>query len=323
MKGKRTVCFLIALFLMFALLACTDGVPPGELPGETTERVKTVVGAIDDPKFENGFNLRGLNNATDAGVVKVVNFGDAGTIPQWNIAQWWSKHNLKDGAESVTESDYILSDASKTVTLKRKYGAISLGVRGSEEFASFNGVPPPAWPHLLIEQSLKDGMWLKDADEVAASLDFTLTKSENMRGGNLGFNAQFAWFIYVADQNPQSAGFGNFLWFGLNIYDSMKVYAPPVARQDTAGGPGNYIFSVGAESFLSARVRVGQNNRFSYDILPDIKAALAKARENGFMTGTDWRDCRLTGTNIGWEVFDRWDVDITLFSIGIDLIRYS
>ena len=36
------------------------------------------------------------------------------------------------------------------------------------------------------------------------------------------------------------------------------------------------------------------------------------------MTGTTVEDCSITGTNIGWEVFDRWDESITIFNMAID-----
>ena len=69
---------------------------------------------------------------------------------------------------------------------------------------------------------------------------------------------------------------------------------------------------------MEKRVKTNVNNRFSVDILPQIKIALETAQSKGFMTGTAVEDCSVTGTNIGWEVFDRWDESITIFNMAID-----
>lgn len=322
----RLVFFLICVTLAAAFMFGCGGKTGGENGTEKPEDEKPeeiVTSILDDPDFSDGFLLKGMNSATDPGVAKVIDYGDPSNVPKWGMAQWWSKFNLKDGAETITEDDYVLEDVSKKVTLKRKKGALSLGLKGSEEFESFNGVPPATWPHLLIEQGFREELYLKDADRIDVTLDFTLTKSENLRGGNLGHHAQFAWFIYIVDTNPASEGFGNFLWFGLNIFDSTKAYAPASAQQDLAGGPGNFIYTLGAQTFMPDRVRVNRNNGFTVDILPHIDAAIKSAQQKGFMTGTSLKDCSVTGTNIGWEVFDRWDVGITLFDIGIDFIKYK
>ena len=53
-----------------------------------------------------------------------------------------------------------------------------------------------------------------------------------------------------------------------------------------AGGPGNYIYALGAADFMSERVKVNKNIRFTIDILPHVGDALKKAQSEGFMVGT-------------------------------------
>ena len=321
---KKFLTALICLILAFGCSACggndsesSSSSGGGDSSSSTApEPEKEIVHCLTDFGFERGFNLRGLDSATDSGVVKTVKFTDE--EPVWNVAQWWSKHNLKDGEESITDTVYSLKDQSKKVEINRKYGSITLEINASEEFETFNPVAPAKWPHFLIEQLIAK-IPLADAEKLEAKLDFTITKNEDKRGaGGYGFQSQFAWFIYIVDTNPKSEGFGNFLWFGLNIFDSTKVYAPASAQQDTAGGLGNFIYSLGANEFMEKRVKTNVNNRFSVDILPEIKTALETAQSKGFMTGTTVEDCSITGTNIGWEVFDRWDESITIFNMAID-----
>ena len=319
-KFKRIIT-LIAVALMLFSLSCCGGTtgskeiePEKEI--ESVQGQKENVSILNDGNFSNGFNLRGLDSSTDSGTCKVINYGTDST-PQWSMAQWWSKHNLKDGEEIIENDRYSLKDESKSVEVNRKYGTITLGLDGSKEFDTYNVIPPSKWPHLLIEQSIS-GAQVKDAEKIEAKLDFTLTVNEDLRESNgVGSQAQFAWFIYIQDTNPESEGYGNFLWFGLNIFDSTKVYAPKTNQQDMAGGPGNYIYTLGAADIMTERVKVNKNIRFTVDILPHIKEALEKAQSDGFMLGTSVSDCSVTGTNIGWEVFDRWNESITIFDIDI------
>ena len=319
---KKVLTLLLAIMMVTSFICC--GTPTGSSNSNSESKEEESVfeeqvekvSILKDRDFEKGFNLRGMSSATDSGIHKVIDYG-TGSTPCWGMAQWWSKYNLKNGVETIEEDKYSLIDESKTIEVNRKYGSITMGIDGSKEFDSYNVVPPSQWPHLLIEQGIT-GAPLSDAEKLEATLDFTLTKNEDLRNSNgLGSQAQFAWFIYVQDTNPESEGYGNFLWFGLNIFDSTKLYAPKTNQQDMAGGPGNYIYALGAADFMSERVKVNKNIRFTIDILPHVGDALKKAQSEGFMVGTTVSDCSITGTNIGWENFDRWNESITLFDIDI------
>lgn len=319
---KKIFVFALCIILLFSFCAygCKNEGNANVTPEENTPQYRKIK-LLSDDSFKNGLSLKGLNSVTDSGVCKTINYGDGNKIPNWSLAQWWSKYNLKDGIESIMEEKYSLIDRSKTFEIDRKNGDITLGLNGAEEFETFNVVPPSMWPHLLIEQTIDGEYWLKDADKIEATLDFTLNKSENLRGGTQGYHAQFAWFIYVVDRNPQSEGFGNFLWFGLNIFNSTKLDTAPTSQQDMAGGPGNFIYSLGSKDIYDGRVKVKEKKSFSIDIVSHIKQALSIAQSRGFMKGTLYEDCAITGMNIGWEVFDRFDVSITLHNIGINFLN--
>jgi hypothetical protein len=304
------------------------GVPAGEgqsaveeSPGGQENQDSQGGGArqvLRDRSFQKGFNLLGLNSAVDgATVYKKIRYGSVVGAPQWQLAQWRSKYDLKYGQESSTVGRYALKDQSKTFAVDLSAYDLTLGVDAEYEFASANLAAPASWPHLLIEQTADDGYWLGLARSVNAKVRFTIDKAEDKRGTNEGFHAQFAWFVYIVDKNTESPGYGNFLWFGLNIYDSTKEFAGRHASQDLAGGPGNFIYSVGAEEFMDGAIETGREYAVDFDILPRIKEALPLAQSRGFMTGSNFNDLRITGTNIGWEVFDRWNVAVTIHELGI------
>ena len=311
--------FLLCMAAVLMLSACTPG---GNGTGNGDEAEYDEVSVFTDSGYSQGFNIRGLDSTSDSGIVKVVDYFKTGLTPKWQLAQWWSKYNLKNGEETFDEetSVYTLEDESKKVQVDLAAGSITLGLNAGVEYEAANTAAPSRWPHLLLSQDMSTPMFIGDADKVHASLNFTVTKSQKADPA-AAFQGQFAWFIYIKDTNPQSPGYNNFLWFGLNIYDTTKIYAPSTAMQDTAGGPGNYIYSLGSQQFIAGRVRAGQNVSFEIDILPHVGEALAKAQSEGFMMGTTVADCSISGTNIGWEIFDRWDLEITIYDIGVNILK--
>ncbi|MDY2879687.1 MAG: hypothetical protein SOT34_01930 [Candidatus Borkfalkiaceae bacterium] len=318
-KTFAAACLAVVLPLSACGRNATESVSSGGSEGGSHEEPKyRSVQLLQDQGFRKGFSLRGLNSATDSGVCKTIDYGNGANRPVWTLAQWWSKYNLKDGVETNENGVYSLRDESKSFVYDSVGQTVTLELDGSKEFDSVNLVPPTMWPHLLIEQSVEGLYWLKDADEVRASLKFTINRSENLRGGNQGCHAQFAWFIYVVDKNPDSDGYGNFLWFGLNLFDSTKIYTQGTAQQDTAGGPGNFIYSLGSQELFTQRVRVGESAEMDIDLKLYVAEALATAQSKGFMLNTEVDDCVITGTNLGWEVFDRFDVSVTIEKMGIE-----
>lgn len=324
MKKERLLTVLLMISLQ-SLTGCKENEVSIDSKEESVETISEppkeryrTISFIQDDKFEAGFDLKGLDSVSDFAVCKRIKYGKASIEPSWTLAQWWSQYNLKDGQETFENGIYQIKDESKTVKVDTNNHYVSLALDGSEEFASYNQVAPATWPHLLIEQTTDGMYWLKDSDIVDVGLTFTIDKSLNLRGGNVGCHAQFAWFIYVVDKNPESNGYNNFLWFGLNIFDSTKLYIQDSHRQDTAGGPGNYIYSLGNTTFIDGGVKVGKECSFNIDLKEHVEKALKTAQDNGFMIGSSADDCVITGMNLGWEVFDRFDVEATIKDIHID-----
>jgi hypothetical protein len=136
----------------------------------------------------------------------------------------------------------------------------------------------------------------------------------------IGMQAQFAWFIYVKNVNPESPGKDEFLWFGFNLYDPTKLYTTTISQQDFAGGTlGNYIYAAGVQGWgqPGTRVDIGKTVTLDVDMFKLVKKALNVAHDAGFMQNTEIGDCAITGMNIGFEVFDVWDMQATIFNLGV------
>ena len=288
--------------------------PPYQTPS-IEERLGTNL--LKDCTFENGFNLLGMDAAVDGALVhKTIQYGES--EPVWKIAQWWGKYNLLDGEEINTDTQYQISDTQKSVSIDKESHSVTLSLDSTYNFEVSPSTAPSEWPHLLLEQAVDTSLSsFKDAKSVTAKLEFTVESTDDLRTNENGLNAQFAWFIYIVDTNPESEGYGNFLWFGLNLYCPPKNGGAGYSGQDTAGGPGNYIYSLPSSDIFIGSVKEGWPVKFELNILPFVRKALEEAQENGFMMGTELDDCSISGTNIGWEVFDRWDVSIKINEIGI------
>lgn len=274
---------------------------------------------LQDDHFQDGFLLRRRERDSDGKCTDtIIQLSD--TEPKWIIAQWWSLYDLTEGKRDCTTEHFILEDPHKSVTVDYSTGSISLALDASHDFPGSSTTPPQKWPHLLLEQSIPaDVCHIKGAQTINASLDFSIDRAKDLRTAD-GLHSQFAWFLYIKDTNPHSKGFGNFLWFGLNLFCPPNKVTSSYSAQDTAGGPGNYIYSISSSDIYSQNPNVGGRICFTLDILPHIRRALQTAHEHDFMIGTNPEDCSIIGTNIGWEVFDRWDVCITLHKISIDRI---
>ena len=323
---KRCIALILVLLFLTMTVGCSGGSGNGDEDNEKpTVQTKNV---LSDPDFSTGFVMHGTGydedgnvNPAEREVKKVIKFGEK--EPAWKIAQWYSRNRLHDGEETIDDSTYTIADTSKSIVLDRNTGSITLSLNAGEEFDGVQTSVGAFWPHLLIEQTV-DPVRFADCNTLEASLSFRLNRSLD-HAADFGavkpnFQAQFAWFIYVVNSNQDSEGFGEFLWFGFNLYDPTKLYAQQVAMQDFAGGnPGNYIFAMGASDCIGTeRVRVGKQVDMKVDLFEAVQKGLDVAHKAGFMTKTTLQDCSVTGMNIGFEIFDVWDLSATIFDIGIN-----
>lgn len=283
------------------------------------KKEERTVELLQDTLFENGFKTQWKHD--DPGADTVIFFEGKDKYPFWQLAQWWSKYNIADDEIILNDDKFLVEDAGKKVELDRNSGTLSLNVYAKNEY----DVPRPEngnWPHLLLAQDLTSAMNypFSDLEKITASLKFNVTFFENYmteEEKQSWHHGQLAWFINLKNVNMSSPGYNNHLWFGLNLYNTDFEYALDFAGQDMAGGPGDFIYTVGAKRFMDTPVQVGQEKVINVDIFPFVEKALEVAKLNGFMADTEFGDLAVTGMNIGWEVFGTFNLGVDLTGISI------
>ena len=325
---KGFICGLLAMTMILgSAVGCDNGEGDTSSVSSTSSSASykpTGTNLFSDEDYENGFNIYGTGiNGSTRDLQKTITF-KANTSPVWSVAQWFSQHHLDQGTVTDNANLFKIQDEAKIFQLNKKTGAITMGLNASKEFT---GVQTPAsvaafWPHLLLEQT-NAPVKMKDCDTMRAYLKFRIDRATDCSAqfGNVAIQmqAQFAWFIYVKNVNPDSPGYNEFLWFGFNIYNPKALYAPTISQQDYAGGTaGNYIYSIGAAKWNNnKRVKIGDTVELNVDMFTAVQEGLDKAHAAGFMTGTTMEDVAITGMNIGFEVFDVWDMQTTIFDLGV------
>ena len=221
-----------------------------------------------DVNFKNGFEVYSLDNTTP-GPLGNYTYGTETDSPTWEIAQWWSGHNILDGTrEDLGNGVFKINDQTKSLTIDTSSGSIISKITISD-YSSGN------WPHLLISQTLGTQYVYTDEESLAkynlSSMkglefkgNFWLTKGDVTSGV-----AQYLIFLNIQNLNKSSADFGKLLHFGLPIYDSRypRDYIPLYEAQDFAVENGNFIYSLSSRDFFNRPFKV---NNGIYNINKDF-----------------------------------------------------
>lgn len=301
--SEYVICTLFTLFMFDLAFAQQE-------PGVTSGVSRDV---LADGKFEKGFTLTGTNHADKR---RQIAFTED-VKPVWTIAQWNSRGTL-DRVELEKES-LKLRDDYKSVTLDRKTGAVTLQVDASREYEKPRQSPSEPWVHLLLEQSpFEKPITIKKARAIELELDFELVKCVEHGPSDPGLHAaQFSWYLYLKNTNPNSKGYHDFLWFGLALFDNRYEFVPLYAAQDFAMPEGKFIYTLGSRSVVDEKIKPGKRYKIRLDILPEIEKALKTAKENGFLLHSELADLSFDGTNIGWELPGSFDVEATIHQISV------
>lgn len=276
---------------------------------------------LSDPLFTRGAVLTGATHAAPQRIETWERNGlENDQKPIWRIAQWHSRGTLDE--LTVAGHEMKLTDSYKSVVLNRETGAFSLTVLGGREYADAPRTSQKQpWVHLLLEQPKFDAAVRVAATEaIWCEIEFELTMFQSLLAEPLPIHAtQFQLFLYLKNTSG-GAGQREFLWFGLSLFDNREQFTKTYAAQDFAMENGNFIYTVGSERFLTESVALGKRLRVRYDILPELRHALATAKQRGFMKASSMDELVLDGMNIGWEVPGVFDSGIIVHRLQIEAI---
>ena len=229
--------------------------------------------------------------------------------------------------EETKEGVYRYSNPSRQAEIDTNEGRFRFILDSGKEYEARFGKgredPSSPWSHFLLEQDFVESIKLKDLSALYASLRFKLNKAECLDEGNFDPNkhtAQFIWYLTIREGrgNKKEELGGNFIWFGIPIYDYRY---PSIAKHiqydgDFAGSTRTLIYNLPTKDYLlDAPLKQGKEYEVCLDILPSIKRAVRYAMKAGIFKSS--RGLVVNYMNIGWELPGSFLVDSEISSIRL------
>lgn len=279
---------------------------------------------IGDRHFQQGFNVY------DPRPGKLVPRGhltweDSQTKPIWNLAQWSSKYSIAETEPERLPSGAVrFGNEAKAIVvapLGNEAGELVLGVIASVEYAGRARLKGERWPHLLVSQRFAHKPAVADVKQalfrVAVRLRHSALRKTHDYTPRL-HAAQFQVFINIQNLNRKSSGYGDFLYFGIPLYDSRWRTPRPFAQPDAAG---KFIYTPSGDRYTAKSAHDGNWVTVDRDILPLILEGLQKAWDRGFLTDSrDLADYRIAAMNMGWEVPGVLDVEMAVRDLSLGVV---
>ena len=281
-----------------------------------------------DRHYQTGFKLTNTASVPGPTYLGDLHYGGITDIPsQWILAQWCTKYLIQPTDKPKEEGGwYVWENESKVVKVNTEEGAIYMECNASKEFDAPR-VNMQDWPHLLIEQYTTSRCPdLSTIDSLKLQMEFVIDKCEKkMKPEEYDatlHTAQFQINFTVSNQNKNSPGYGDCIWFGLQFFDDRFPCSQDSVSIDGGkdSATGLAMYGVSSKRFLKEPVYVGDYIEIDFDILPEIKKALQACREYDgveVFRNTNLEDLKLTTMNIGWELPGTYDVASTIYKLNL------
>ncbi|MCK5806187.1 MAG: hypothetical protein KAI66_25370, partial [Lentisphaeria bacterium] len=239
--------------------------------------------------------------------------------PKWRLAQWGSLASL-DGVTPTTLT-------SGAMRWENTYTAVTVGPIGSAEadlsfrvnaYEEYGGVyhlftATRTWVHLLGAQRINPPNAqgpgcppLSQLTSLVFSVDCRLLFDQQNINHQAGYDesrhaASYLIYFTIQNLNTSSDGYGDFLWFGLTLYDDRDDMPGLYVNGDDATG--KLIYNIGLAPLSDASLVDGAWHGLYEDLLPHMLSALQEAWERGYLPRShSLSDYYLGGMNLGWEI---------------------
>ena len=287
---------------------------------------------LKNTSFEKGFRVYKTTEGVGDFHALPLETSLSNVQPDWTLAQWASKYDIIGAQRTAAfgEVSFVCGETSppaKRVDVNTRTGNISLELNAETEYERdrLNG---EQWPHLLIGQDWAGEELLRIADmqSLVLRMDYEVTKIEDKSYSvpNPGLHcAQFVWYVTLQNRNADSADFGKYVWFGLNLFDNRMAgsVSDGFAAQD--GGKeqntGAFIYQPSSAVWSDdGRVpSAGEEKEVSFDIVEEARSAYELAVERNFLGSTRFEDLYIGSTNLGFEVTGTYNIAAKIGNLGI------
>lgn len=258
---------------------------------------------LRDPTFAKGFIVGNAGTFYDADYQIYIPFQNK--EPDWVISQWFTSHSLAVERNIAIKRDaYQFGNKSKCVK-READGALTLDIVGEHEYKKPR-IYNQGWPHLLVEQKF-DHQKIGFAQSLFVDMSVTFLDFVNkMKTGfdpelhTLQLNLSFQ----LGDRDLKSSTFGDFFWFSIPLVDLPRNEMPKeYAAEDYGKSDATHkmILSMNPRLYMTEPLRVGNTISFNFDVLPEMKKALAAAQGKGYMEHVPFERIELISLRFGFE----------------------
>lgn len=276
---------------------------------------------VGDPHFALGFRVQ---DPTPGKIVYTGTLQPPGATqpPVWSLAQWTSRHTIAGAEPRVLPSGAVeWSNAAKAIRIGppgSDDADLTLAVNTSAEYSHIRARTDP-WVHLLVQQRFSEQPAVSALDSLWVRLTVRLLRCQlnDVPGYNPRIHAaQFVLYLTVQNLNRASEGYGDFLYFGVPLYDNRFPEGTP--RFTAPDQVGKFIFNPGSAEYLAKTPHGGDWVSVNRDVLPLVLQGLQTAWERGFLLHSkDLADYHIAGMNMGWEVPGPFDVALQVRDFSV------
>lgn len=346
---KRSIFLAMLMLLSLSIAACDSG-NASDGSGTNDGSSNGGNGAVPtqmlfDTKFEKGISVSSLNSGEQS--YTTWNYTSEGyTEPFWQLGQYGdlsvtrsgydaTKNDLSLGSElfdipaygitgTTQDGKHTLTNqsGSKFMSVDTASGTVALNVDSTKEYvnqttgAGQKRVEGEDWIHMILSQQCGT-VYLDQVDSFIMELDFCLTE-EAIFDTSIGA-AQFQWIFSVKDAESR---IGDYYWFNVCLFDNRYDVFPGTQMYDggKADATGKFIYApTGTQLFgeSGGKVEVGKTYHVTLDLKAHMKQAFDIAKSKGALAESEWKNMRVNGFNIGWEVSNLAKVGVEISNLAL------
>lgn len=292
------------LVLALLLSACGHGeLEPGdeanvEFSASSAPSTETVTG---DRPFARGFHVYSPDLTNGAKITHRLVPPNAPGAPVWQLAQWHSKGTLV-GAGKASHGGWTWASKYKRVTVAP--GTLDLAVNSNAEFGGIYRKAGQHWPHLLVQQRLSSSP-LSQAAQLKFSMQTRVVYSQVIKktGYNRNLHAsKYRLNFTINNRNRQSAGYGDFFWLIVPVYDDREAFPGHGTHKSVDVGAGRLMYSVPYRDLCATSAQSKTTVTLAGDLLPHVRRALADGYARGQLKSNRLADYSVGNVNLGMEM---------------------
>lgn len=258
--------------------------------------------------------------------------------PSWTFCQWGSNYDIYQNYNLESSADgfeYTLSSKggktiggnfipAKKATFNTKTGATYLECNTEVEYESPRQ-SGEAWTHVLLEQDFSNNLiHVSELDSLVMEAQFEIQKFEDKMGSAFNANlhaAQVVWYITLQNRNSQSPNFGNYIWFGVGLWDNRSSGKTTSLYAQLDGGTNSFIYNPSSMYYYQNNggklPTPNQKITASMEVMQVAKSAYNLAIQRGFLGETQFEDLYVGGMNFGFEVPGTYNIGVQFDDIGV------